>query len=158
MESATTILTNNTTYSNYIRVYFYKDQEQSYNMVIVSYDNNRVNVTERKSFQVLINFVPEDFVEYEFDVVEATSSYLRLTHFSNEYVINFMKESTERNYGENVLEYEPEYKNNETQYQESNIIWEQCPTNESENEMYEYPDDYDSEDGYDSEGYYFRVR
>ncbi len=172
MESTNAILNNNTTYTNSIRVYFYSNQGHSYktyNMVIVRYDDNWIDVTDRKSFSVLINFVPEDFVEYEFDVIEATSSYLHLKMFSNDYTVNFVSESSEPNFDENVLDYEPalEYQNMQTSNTiETNIIDSQ-ETNYSNNqtnqmELYddEYNDtyDYDSEDGYDSEGYYFRVK
>lgn len=164
MESANSIVYANTTYTNYIRAYFYKDQdEHTDNMVIVSYDNNRIPVANRKSFQVLIDFVPEDFVEYDFDVIEATSSYLHLNQLSNKYIINFITESTKSSYFDNVYSYEPESElinQDENAHQiETNIVWEstQNPT-ESDNEMYEYSDGYDSADGYDSEGYYFRVK
>lgn len=168
MESANAIVTNNSSYTTHIRVYFYKDhKEQTYNMVIVGYDNNRIEVSERKSFQVLIDFIPEDFIEYEFDVVEATSTYLHVTQLGNKFMINFTTESKEENYEENVFEYEPEcclVEHHEVK-SEANIIWEKGPTtNESDNEIncYDYSDGYDSADcydsadGYDSEGYYFR--
>ncbi len=175
MESSNAILNNNTTYTNSIRAYFYTNQDhpyKTYNMVIVRYDDNWIDVTDRKSFSVLINFVPEDFVEYDFDVVEATSSYLHLKMFSNDYTVNFVSESSEANYGENVLDYESalEHQNMQTSNtSETNIIDSQ-ETNYSNNQTnqmdfydeeynsYNDVDGYESADGYDSEGYYFRVK
>jgi|LauGreDrversion4_2_1035121.scaffolds.fasta_scaffold32190_2 hypothetical protein len=171
MESTNAILNNNTTYTNSIRAYFYTNQGYSYktyNMVIVCYDDNWINVTNRKSFQVLINFVPEDFVEYDFDVIEATSSYLHLKMFSNDYTVNFITESSEVNNGENVFDYEPapEHLNMQTKNtNETNIIDSQeTKILNSDNQMdfhdeeYNYTYGYDSADDYDSEGYYFRVK
>jgi len=169
MESTTAnTIINTPQYSTNIRAYFYTDHnEQTDNMVIVSSDNKRIRVGERKSFQVLIDFMPEDYVEYEFGVIEATSTYLRLTQLTNEYLITIITESTELNHIENVINYEPEYEPDEEipdESQEQNIIWETAqPKYESDNEIYEYNqlDGYastDSEEGYDSEGFYFRVK
>jgi hypothetical protein len=149
MDSSNTLYSNFITYTNHINAYFYKDQD--YYFVITSYDNKKISENERKSMPVLINFVPKDFVEYEFEVVEATSSFLYLRNFSNDYLVSLSKipnqeidsssssnETDEFAYENNKLENEYEYNQNQSDY-----------------ESY-YSDN--SEDGYDSEGFYFRQR
>ena len=109
--------------------------------------------------RVLIDFIPVDFVEYEFEVVEATSSYFHLRNFFRDYyIINFVQD-TSQEYTPNTPEYDYNHDNPSSGIidfdQENNIIEIVNNTNNSDDEMY-YSDD--SEDGYDSEGYYFRVR
>lgn len=146
MESTTsTSQSNLITYSCNIKAYFYKDQD--YYFVITSYDNNKLMPDERICLRVIINFIPEDFIEYEFEVIEATSSYFHLRNLLNDYYIIFVQDT---NYESDIFSNRIVEIN-----QENNIMEVVETTNESDDDLY-YSDD--SADGYDSEGYYFRVK
>ncbi len=155
-------LNNVFTYSNYLRGYFFKDSTYTYNFQITQYNNESVKPDGNSSLTVSIDFVPDEFVEYEFDVIEATSSYLHLANGSNRYFIGIVdKTNTSTNTNtepDNCHQFERDlYVSN------SNItdVIEHDPT--QQNQELDEPDNYyywseNSEDGYDSEGYYFRVR
>jgi hypothetical protein len=156
MESTTsTYQSNAITCSNCIKAYFYKDQD--YYFVITSYDNIKLTQDERKCVKVLIDFIPLEFVEYEFEVVEATSSYFHLRNFLHNYYINFVQDTSNEGTS-NTSEYDYNHDepfSNIVEFNQENNVIETCDnTNNTDDEMY-YSD---SEDGYDSEGYYFRVR
>lgn len=157
MESTTsTYRLNVITCSTYIKAYFYKDQD--YYFVITSYDNIKLTQDQRKCMRVLIDFIPVDFAEYEFEVVEATSSYFHLRNFLHDYYIVNLAHDTSQECTPNMFDDTNEYDTPSSEIidfnQENNVIEVVEIINESDDEMY-YSD---SEDGYDSEGYYFRVR
>ncbi len=153
-------LNNVFTYSNYLRGYFFKDSTCTYNFQITQYNNESVKPDENSSLTVSIDFVPDEFVEYEFNVIEATSSYLHLANGSNMYFIGIVdKKNTSTNTEPDTCsQFERDlYVNN------SNITDVIDYDSTQQDQELDEPDDYyywseNEEDGYDSEDYYFRVR
>jgi len=146
METSTSYQTNIATFYNYLKGYFYKDKYGSYNFVVVEYDNRKLDINERNNLRVSIDFIPEEFIEYEFDIVEATSSYLHLRNFGNNYYLVINQETP--------LESKTDTEQTQFDYNYGEILDTQ--EFESDNDFYCYSDD--EADGYDSEGYYFRPR
>lgn len=130
------------TYSKYIKGYFSFTNNSDYIFNIIEVDN--INLTEQNkiSFEVSIDFIPKEYEEYNFDVIETTSSYLNLKNNGNDYIINII----------NIINENSEDNNNIT-----TITTTSTPDKYLDEEVDDY-DDYDEADGYDSEGYYFRLR
>jgi hypothetical protein len=135
---------NTNTFRNYIKGHFYKQQSKTYIFVIIEYDN--YNPSPYKCLQVLIDFIPEEYIEYEFEVVNATSSFLHLKYFGYDYYIDIIQLEQKNN----------EKNNNQIKVYTNEIKNINNSLSNLDNEL-DYNID-DELDGYDSEGYFFRPK
>lgn len=130
-------------YSNYIKGYFLLIDNCDYIFNITEFDNIELTEQNNVSFIVRIDFLPEEYTKYNFDVVETTMSTLNVKYDGYHYIINLLSD----NINAPIAPIAP-------------IALEKCFEDDEEYEEYlrVKEDIYYDEDGYDSEGYYFRVK
>lgn len=146
----TTTIEYTSNVNTYLKCFFNKQNSSSaYNLIITKF-NNVILDENRKTFEVSVNFFPEPFVEYIFVVVEATSSYLQVKNNGYIYKICFINEPTQlqdkTNQTNSIFNYD----------QKSDFESDSCSGFGSDTCSETYSEQ--EADGYDSEGYYFRLR
>ena len=144
---------------NSIKGYFYKNNDLlNYNFVITEINNNTISIESQNNVQVLINFTPEHYIDYEFEIIEANDDYLSLINNGNNYQINFVQNTSELNTSEclEMYDYNREYEN----IKEEDMDCE-CNIDDDDDALFCLSDSNsenceNNECDYDSEGYYFR--
>ena len=135
MNSINNIFELNLSIVKYIRGFFYIE-DSNYYFVITKYDNNKLLPSKRIYINITINFVPKNYVEYDFEVIQITSSYFHLCNFLYDFIFN---------YDQNIIQ--------------SSILITQPNNQITINNAYESDNETEysncSADGYDSEGFFF---
>jgi len=135
MNSTNNIFELNLPIVKYIRGFFYT-KDSNYYFVITEYDSNKLLPDKRIHINITINFVPENYLEYDFEVIQITSSYFHLRNFLYDFIFN---------YDQNMIQ--------------SSILFTQPNNQINVNNPYESDNETDysdcSADGYDSEGFFF---
>ena len=154
--------------STNIQGYFYRASNfPNYIFEVVKLTDKLEHYTSN-ILEVQIDFVPEDYVIYVFDVIEATSTFLYVKNYDKTYQINIVKELEQEKFRANIPELEMEtnepvlsnrYLSIINNYLDNSFQIESPKDDnwESEEDGFYDSDGYGEADGYDSEGYYFRL-